>query len=401
MACASVLAIIAPPILATARTLPDIWTTTWEAPMVSVTPTSPSQYEGQTIRTIAHISAGGHAIRLRISNEFGTDYLKFGEIHLAASAGNSVILSGTDHLVTFAGRKELSVPVGATAVSDPVSLEVPPGINLTISLYVTKTNQISDHQNSEQYSYVANGDLTAAKAMPGSTTIYDRPFLTGIDVLGSPIAGSVVALGDSITDGNGSDTNQNDRWPDDLATRLIAADNNRVGVGNAGISGNALISRPAPTNPVATGRFNQDVLAQPGRHWVILLEGINDIGNTLCCGPAPSADELISADRELIATAHGMGLKIFAMTLLPYQGAFYYTAAGEQKRERLNAFIRDGGEFDAVFDTDAALRDPKNLLQLNPIYDSGDHLHPNAAGDQVIADTVDISLFRQPPPAAR
>lgn len=238
-----------------------------------------------------------------------------------------------------------------------------------------------------------DGDQAGATRFSGAQTIHDRPFLTGVDVLGSARAESVITLGDTITDGNGSDYNQNDRWPDDLAARLTAAYKNRVGVGNAGISGNATISRPAPTNPVATGRFDQDVLAQPGRNWVILLEGINDIGDSFCCGPSPSGAELIAADRQLIATAHGMGHKIFAMTLLPFKGAGYYSNAGEQKREMLNNFIRRSGEFDAVFDTDLALRDPAPTLRLLPAYDRGDHVHLNEAGDQRIADKVELSRF--------
>jgi lysophospholipase L1-like esterase len=373
------------------------WVTSWFAPMVAVAPTAPGQYEGQTIRAILHLSAGGAGFRLRISNQYGTDYLKLGAVHIGVPAGRAGIRAGSDQIVTFSGRPDVAVPTGATAISDPIRADLPAQTDIAVSLYVTGTTTISDHQGANQYSYLANGNQAGATTLPGAATIYDRPFITGVDVALSPLAGAVITLGDSITDGNGSDYNQNDRWPDDLATRLIAVYGNKVGVGNAGISGNALISRPAPTNPVATARFDQDVLSQPGRRWVILLEGINDIGNTFCCGPSPSGDDLIAADRLLINTAHGMGLKIYGATLTPYYGAGYYTAEGEQKRQQLNAFIRTSGEFDAVIDTDAALRDPTQPDRLNPAYDSGDHLHPNEAGDQTIANTVDLSLFAPPP----
>jgi lysophospholipase L1-like esterase len=384
---------------ANAATLPPAatWVTTWFAPMVAVPPTTPGQYEGQTIRTYPHLSVGGPAFRLRISNQYGTDKLILGGVHVAAPGGRASIYPPSDTVVTFSGRTDVSIPLGATAISDPIRWAIPAQKDLAVSIYVTKSSVISDHQSPNQYSYVASGNMLSAPNFRGSPTIYDRPFLTGVDVVASPIAGSVITLGDSITDGSGSDYNKNDRWPDLLAAKLTGAYGNRVGVGNAGIAGNAIISEPAPTNPVATARINQDVLSQPGRRWVILLEGINDIGNTLVHPEeSPSGEDLIAADRELIATAHGAGLKIYGATLLPYDGAIYYTTAGDQKREELNTFIRTSGEFDAVIDTDAALRDPSDPDRLLPAYDSGDHLHPNEAGDQAIANTVDLSLF--PPP---
>jgi lysophospholipase L1-like esterase len=374
---------------------PPAWSTSWFASMVAVTPGTPGQYEGQTIRAITHLSVGGMAVRVRISNEWGTGLLKIGAAHIAASTGNSRTRPGTNQRLTFSGAHQISIPQGATAISDPVVMDVPAETNLAVSLYLLKTDTISDHQGANQTSYVADGDQTDATSLPDASKISDRPFITGIDVMqpAGAAAASVITLGDSITDGTGSDFNQNDRWPDLLGERLVAAYGNGTGVGNAGIGGNALISRPAPTNPVATARFNQDVLAQPGRRWVILLEGINDIGNTLCCGSSPDANQLIGADRQILAAAHALGLKVYGMTLLPYKGAVYYTDAGEQKRETLNDFIRNSGEFDAVFDTDKALQDPANPLQLNPAYDSGDHLHPNEAGHAAIANTVDIKLL--------
>jgi lysophospholipase L1-like esterase len=388
------------PLLAAAFALPayakpiPAWTTSWFAPMVWVTPSVSGQYEGQTIRSIVHLSVGGPSFRLRIANTFGTDSLGIGSVHVAVPGGQDRIDPRTDRVVTFAGRTAISIPLGATALSDPIEAAIPGQVNLAVSLYLTQTSQLSDHQGANQVSYVAAGDMTGAPALPGAASIYDRPFLTGVDVVGTAASASVVTLGDSITDGNGSDFNANDRWPDDLAARLTAAYGNAVGVANAGIAGNAIISRPAPTNPVATARFDRDVLAQPGRRWVILLEGINDIGNTFCCGPSPSGPDLTAADRQIIAAAHAMGLKVYGMTVLPFKGAGYYTAAGEQKRQVLNQFIRTSGDFDAVFDTDAALRDPSEPDRLLPGYDSGDHLHPNAVGDQVIANTVDLSLFK-------
>jgi lysophospholipase L1-like esterase len=370
------------------------WVASWGAAMVATNPTPAGQYENQTLRTVTHLSAGGQGVRLRISNEYGTKTLSFGAIHVALSGGHSIIQPGTDHVVTFSGRTELQVPAGSVAVSDAVKIYVPGGVDLAVSMYVTRTDIITEHVWALQTIYIADGDQTAAARLPGAAQTQSRPFLAGVDVLGSPVAASVVALGDSITDGFFSDAGENDRWPDLLGARLRGAYGDRVGIVNVGISGNTILGDIGPT---ASARFTTDVIAEPGRRWAMLLIGINDIGKTQSApDQAPTLESLIDADRQMIARAHDAGLRIIGMTLLPYYGAGYFCDAGEEKREALNAFIRSSGAFDGVVDTDAALRDPAHPHRLLPAYDSGDHLHPSEAGMQAIANAVDLSLFSVP-----
>ncbi len=392
--CGRVLALAAITVVATGAAAPPHWVASWGASLVEIAPASTGQYDQQTLRTVLHISAGGSAMRLRISNEYGQSSLGLGSVHIAVSAGKSNIVPGTDQVVTFSGATGVNVPAGAMAVSDPIRAGVPGGMNMTVSLYVTHTGLISDHVWALQTIYIADGDQTGAANLGGATQIQSRPFLAGLDVLGAPAAASVVALGDSITDGFWSNGNENDRWPDLLAARLRGAYRNRVGVVNAGIAGNTLLGNGGPT---ASGRFISDVVAEPGRRWVMMMIGINDIGETESDpGAAPSLAALIAADRQMIARAHDAGLKIIGMTLLPFQGAGYYSPAGEAKREALNDFIRNSGEFDGVVDSDAAVRDPAHPRRYLPIYDSGDHLHPSEAGMQAIADCVNLALFAAP-----
>ena len=379
---------------AAAATPPPAWVASWGASMVPVTPSALGQYENQTLRTILHLSAGGTALRLRISNEYGAHTLSLGAIHIAVSGGHSLIQPGTDHVVTFSGNATLDVPAGAVAVSDPIDAAVLGGIDLTVSLYVTRTDTITEHVWALQTIYIANGDQTGAARLPGAAQTQSRPFVAGVDVLGSPAAASVVALGDSITDGFWSNSDENDRWPDLLGARLRGTYGNRVGIVNQGISGNTLLGDVGPT---ASARFTTDVIGQPGRHWVMLLEGVNDLGlSESDPSHAPTTDALITADRQMIARAHDAGMHIIGMTLLPFEGSGDYSVAGEQKREALNEFIRTSGEFDGVVDSDAAVRDPSQPQRMLPIYDSGDHLHPSEAGMQAIANAVDLSMFASP-----
>ena len=379
---------------AAAAPLPLPWVATWGASMVPVTPPTTGLFENQTLRTITHISAGGTGLRLHISNEFGAHTLSLGAVHVALSAGGSAINPSSDHVVTFSGIPTLDVPAGAVAVSDPIDAIVPGGVNLTVSLYVTRTDVITEHVWALQSIYIVNGDQTGAQILPGSMKTESRPFLAGVDVLGSLNADSVVALGDSITDGFFSDGDLNDRWPDLLGARLRGTYGNRVAIVNQGISGNTLLGDVGPT---ASARFPTDVIAQPGRHWVMLLEGINDIGQSESNpSQAPTIDALITADRQMIARAHDAGLRIIGMTLLPFEGSGDYSVAGEKIREELNTYILTSGEFDGVVGTDAALRNPAMPEEILPAYDSGDHLHPNEAGMQAIANAVDLSLFAHP-----
>jgi lysophospholipase L1-like esterase len=358
--------------LATAAAPPPPWVATWAASQNASNPTTPGQYENQTLRTVTHT-------------------LSFGDIHIALATNRSTINPATDHAVTFSGQPTLNIPAGAVAVSDPIAVPVHGGTDLMVSLYVTQTNVITQHLWALQTISIANGDQTSATTMTGATQTQSRPYIAGIDVLGAPSAASIVALGDSITDGFWSDGDKNDRWPDLLGARLRGVYGSKVAIVNEGTSGNTLLGNSGPT---ASARFVNDVLGQPGRRWLMLMIGINDIG-LLESDPsqAPTLQTLIAADLQLIAQAHEAGMQAIGMTLLPFEGSGGYSTAGEAVREQLNTWILTSGAFDGTVDTSTALENPANPQQLNPAYDSGDHLHPNEAGDQVIANTVNLSLF--------
>jgi lysophospholipase L1-like esterase len=378
------------------------WISTWGASPQS--PAAPLAIDGQTLRQVAHVSLGGERVRVRLSNAFGTTPLVVTEAHLARSAGGDAIMPGTDRTLTFGGAPSVTIPAGALFVSDPVTLDVPALANLTVSLYFAgAVSATTEHSLSVQTSWLSPpGNFAGDAALPaGSSTSIHWYFLNGIEVLSdSPRAAAIVTLGDSITDGFASTVDANRRWPNLLAARLQArrptAD---LAVVDQGISGNRILHDIA--GPNALSRLDRDVLAQSAVQWVVVLEGINDIGFTAFRPDEDvTADEIIQGHRQLIARAHARGLSIYGATLTPFEGTIfpgYFSPEGEVKRQAVNAWIRGSGEYDAVIDFDRAIRDPAHPTTMLPAYDSGDHLHPNDAGYQAMADAVDLSLFRADP----
>jgi lysophospholipase L1-like esterase len=344
-------------------------------------------------------------VRVRLTNAYGRQSVGIGAAHLALSAGGSAILAGSDRVLTFGGTPEVTIPPDAIVLSDPVDLDVPASGDLAISLYLPRPASAGGiHSFALQTSYVAPGELTAARDLPRDAAGFTSwVFLAGVDVAGPDSASSVVAFGDSITDGGHSTANKNRRWPNFLAARLLAGGGPEIGVVNAGIGGNRLLHDPLeqPRFGVnALARFDRDVLAQPGVRYVIVLEGINDLGHpgaSAALSETVSAKEIIAALKQLIARAHEHGLKIFGGTLTPFEGtAFpgYFTPEKEAKRKAVNGWIRTAGAFDGVVDFDRALRDPAHPDRMLPAYDGGDHLHPGDRGCQAMAEAVDLSLLR-------
>jgi lysophospholipase L1-like esterase len=284
-------------------------------------------------------------------------------------------------------------------------MTVPPETDLAVSLYTSgPTGPATYHSDAQQVNYVSQpGDFAASAGGSAFTTASQHwYFREDVDVRVAPqVRGTIVAFGDSITDGFGSTVNANARWPNDLARRLLAGPPRQVHpVVDEGISGNRILNDSVCLGVNAQARFFRDVAARAAARYVILLEGINDIGfsqlpDTGCAAPNTdvSAAQIIAGYKHIIAAAHAAGLRIFGGTLLPFQGAFYYSAAGEAKREAVNRWIRVSGAFDGVIDFDRAVRDPANPLQLLPAYDSGDHLHPNDAGYQAMADAVHLAQW--------
>jgi lysophospholipase L1-like esterase len=387
------------------------WVATWGA---SPSPASPDadqmrrrkmEFSDQTVREIVHITLGGEQFRVRLSNAFGAQALAISAAHLAIRDQGPAIAAGSDRALTFGGRPAVSIPPGALVLSDPVDLKAPASADLAVSLYLAAGPTIAStlHYSAQQTSYLAAGNTCAAPQMPTDSTVSSWPFLTGVDVLTPNAGATVVTFGDSITDGSRSTADTNRRWPNILANRLLAERNNRLAVINAGIGGNRILHDGAGANgpqygPSALARFERDVLAQPGVQYVIVLEGINDIGHPGGAAPMSedvSAEDMIAGLRQLIERAHERGLKIFGATIMPFtiMPLTAATSPKEEKRQAVNRWIRGRNDFDGVTDFDKTVRDPDQPIQFLPAYDSGDHLHPNDAGHKAMGEAVDLSLF--------
>lgn len=393
------------------------WVTSWATGLQAATPTmlAISGVDDQTVRNIVFTSAGGDALRLDLTNVFGAAPLRVGHVTVAQTGPGATVVPGTIHDVTFGGSPSFQIPASGQLLSDPVAMPVQPLTELTVSLYLpgrggTSSGTISFHSDGQQVNWVSTaGDHAADENGSAFTTQMGSWLYLSQVLVRSPAAdGTVVAFGDSITDGYQSMMGANGRWPNDLARRLVSAEGEGEGdgptlsVADEGISGNRLLDNSAVFGPSALARFRRDALDIPGVRDIILLEGINDLGFNR--GLGVSAAEIIAGYQRLIAEAHAAGVRIFGATLLPYQGAGYYTAAGEAKREAVNAWIRTSGAFDGVIDFDRVMRDPVDPLVLNPGYDSGDHLHPDNAGYQAMADAINLGLLLrryQPTAAAR
>lgn len=360
------------------------------------------EFEDQTLREIVHTSIGGHTIRIRLSNAYGKQTLEIVSVHVALHAQGSNIVSGSDHPVTFSGQTAISIPADALVLSDPVNLDFNASADLAVSIFVSKAASGSGiHYSAQQTNYIGQGDLASSPSIQDATPITSWVFLTGIDVL-APKSSTLVAFGDSITDGANSTNNANHRWPNFLSDRLLAK-HKSIGVLDAGIGGNRILHDPA-TNIAfgvnALARFDRDVLAQPAVRYVIVLEGINDLGHTGAGAPASqvvSAQDVIAGLTQLIERAHEHGIKIFGATLTPFEGTVfpgYFTPEKEIKRKAINQWIRTSHAFDGVIDFDKAVQDPNHPDRILPAYDSGDHLHPGDAGYKAMAEAVDLSLFK-------
>lgn len=374
------------------------WVTAWGAsPVVgSVIPGSTcpagTGLTDQTVRNVVFLSTGGNAVRIRLSNAFGTQAMQVGHASVAVAASGASAEPGTVHDLTFGGQQAVTLAAGGDALSDPVSLRVAALSTLLVSVYVPgPTGPITNHPFTAQGNYLGTGDLASS---PAATGYADTPcwmFVSGVDVHApAQVIGSVVALGDSITDTAVTTGNANRRWPDDLSRRLNALRGPTLSVVNAGLGGNRLLA-PRDGQPYygvpALARLDRDVFAQTGVRAVILLEGVNDIGY------GATADEIISADEQIIAQAHARGLRIYGGTITPFGGSIVDSAIAEKTRSEVNTWITAGHAFDGVIDFAAAVANPSDPTALKPAYDSGDHLHPNDAGCQAMADAISLPMI--------
>ncbi|MFP3186847.1 MAG: SGNH/GDSL hydrolase family protein [Paraburkholderia sp.] len=375
------------------------WVDGWAASPDSAGP----PLAASTVRQVVRISIGGAGVRVRLSNLYGSGPITLGPVHIASYAGGSAIRPGTGRALTFGGKTTVTIAKGADVLSDPAAFPVSALEELAVTLYVASgAGASTTHLLGQQTAFIASGvDATTAISLPKAKPDDSRYFLTDVQVAAAPEAHTLVALGDSITDGAGSTENRNARWPDALAARLHADPAfSTVAVVDAGIAGNRILHDGADPflGPSALSRFERDAVDASGVQWVLLLEGINDIAaaDVLKTPEANvSAQQIIDGMKALIARAHAKHLKIWGATLTPFAGAEapFYTAAGEAKRAAVNRWIRTGGAFDAVVDFDQAVRDPAHPERLLPAFDSGDHVHPNDAGYKALAAAIDPHLF--------
>lgn len=366
------------------------WAGTWGA-----SPTIPlagsKGYENQTIRQVVRLSQGGTSFRIRFTNEYGDKPLDIGAatIALAGPDGNAV---GAPISITFSGKTVTTIPQNAPLLSDPIRIDAKALDSLSISLFLpTDTGPCTCHFAGTATTWVSNtGDFTKTGFEARSKT-NSRAFISAVEVeTASPR--TIITFGDSITDGTASTNDANRRWPDVLAERLVAAGMPSA-ISNQAIAGNRVLAQQgAIFGANALARFDRDISSVPNARWLIVLEGVNDIG---AAGPnPPSADTIIAGYRQLIARSHAQGIKVYFATVLPYEGARYFTDTGDGIRQQLNAWIRTSGEPDGVIDFDAATQDPANPRRMKAELQSGDWLHPNDAGYKVMGEAIDLTLFR-------
>jgi lysophospholipase L1-like esterase len=371
-------------------------------PAVPVVPAPANQIYGAvdtTLREIVHVSLGGATVRIVLSNEFGTDSLTIGAAQVAVSEGGSTVSLTNAAGLTFGGRASITIPPGALAVSDPAALKLPAEADLSVSFFLPAQamKTASVHGAAYQTNYVAQGNVVGAKALESPMEIASWPFLKGVDVKADAASAAIVAFGDSITDGAASTKNANARWPDVLARRL-QADKKTAGLSvlNEGIGGNRILHDV--TGPSALARFDRDVLALAGVKYVVMLEGINDIGHSqdpVKPYDVVTAEDLIVGFTQLAERAHTHGIKFYAATILPYGGAKYASPGGEETRQAVNKWIRTTRAIDGFVDLEKATQDPANPAAYLPAYDSGDHLHPKDAGYKAMGDAIDLKLFEK------
>ena len=391
----------------------DAWVGTWATAVVSAVaatspappaagqpaPPPPPSFKDQTLRQIVRVGLGGERIRIVLTNAYGTAPLIVASTHVALREKGAAIKGGTDRAVMFEGRSNVTIPAGAVAISDAVSLSVPAFADLAVSVHLpdaTGNSPATMHTLGLQTNYVTSGNQASAPDLAGPATNQNWFYLSRVDVATTGPAMALVTLGDSITDGTRSTPDTNNRWPNHFAKRL-SAQGVKMGVMNVGISANRLLSEPVGAS--ALTRFDRDVIAQTGATHVVVLEGINDIRRM----PVTVAD-LVFAHKQLITRAHAKGLKIYGATLLPFEGDPQYNPETEAKRQGINQWIRTSGAYDGVIDFDAAVRDPGQPTKIQQKFDSGDHLHPNDVGYEAMANAVDMKLFtgsRQPATASR
>jgi lysophospholipase L1-like esterase len=389
-------------IVANVRASDGHWVTTWGCGPQLTEPANlpPAPLANSTLRQFVHATLGGTHLRVRLSNAYGTNSVTIISAHVAlsagaGSAGSGTINTSTDKALTFHGAPSANIPPGEAIVSDPFNYDLPALTNLAVSIYFgnISATTINGHPGSRTTSFILASNVVNAASMTGAASTAHWYIITGVDVLADSASSAVVTLGDSITDGRGSTTDASDRWPDNLARRLYTNSSTAgVAVVNMGIGGNAIFGG---LGPAAVNRFDRDVLNQSGARWMIVFEGVNDIGGAADSGSPTLATNLIAAYTQFANKAHARGMHAYGATITPFGGHSYYTAAHEAARQTVNTWFRTNTVYDALIDFDAVVRDPATVTSLLPTYDSGDHLHLNPTGYQAMGNAIDLKMFTQ------
>ncbi len=378
------------------------WVTTWGCAPQLTEPGNlpPVPLANRTLRQFVRTTLGGKIIRVRLSNTFGTEPVVVKRAHVAlaagnGSAGNANINLATDQELKFNGASEIEIPSGETVLSDPLNFNLPAITNLAVSIYFGKISatSINGHPGSRTTSFITAGDAVSAASLPGASKVQHWYIVTGVEVLGDDSSKTLVILGDSITDGRGSTTDGNNRWPDVLAERLATnATTAGVAVANMGIGGNAIFGG---LGPAAVKRFDRDVLDQAGARYLIVFEGVNDIGSPN--SDMTTATNLVNAYLQFASKAHARKMVVYGATITPFGGSGYFSELHEQERQYVNTWIRTNSVYDGVIDFDAAVRDPSSKTRFKAAYHPGlyanDWLHLNPAGYSAMADAIYLSLF--------
>lgn len=382
------------------------WTAAPHAPLGTQGPFAAASYENVTISQVLRISEGGTKARVRLSNRYGPAPLEIGAARIVQIDDKGREVAGTSHMLTFGGAAEAVIPRGAPFVSDPIDVALPDLARLKVEIYLPKpTGPCTCHlTGSDELAVSPPGNFVGKPFEPVDRKQF-RAFLSGIEVDSPDARGTIVTYGDSITDGVGSTPGANRRWPDVLADRLQAA-GKEWAVANQAISGNRVLSPGMGES--ALSRFDEDVLSLPNVKYIILFEGVNDIGNRFGPqrtgpGSGPSGltldqppitvEQMIAGYKQIVARAHEKGIKVIGSPIGPYKGAAYWTEEGEAARQKINAWILDGGAFDAVVRLDTAFADPADPARMREGYHMGDHLHGSDAGLKAVGDSIDLGLF--------
>jgi lysophospholipase L1-like esterase len=373
------------------------WVTTWGCGPQLTEPRNlpPAPLANSTLRQFVYVTVGGKHLRVRFSNAYGTSPVEIKSAHIALAAGadsggHGDINTATVAALAFHNMPSVTIPPGGAVFSDPIDFNLPPLTNLAVTIYFgdISPTSINGHPGSRTTSFIQDSNVVSAASLPAASTTAHWYIITGVDVLADDSSRAIVVLGDSITDGRGSTTDKNNRWPDNLARRLNTnAPTAGVAVVNMGIGGNGIFDG---LGPAALKRFDRDVIDQSGVHWLIIFEGVNDIGGDRS---GTVATNLISAYKQFIDRAHAHNNLVYGATITPFGKSFYDSPLHEAERQTVNAWIRTNNLCDGVIDFDAAVRDPATPANLLPAYNYNDWLHLSPAGYQAMANAIDLNLF--------